>query len=531
MSELEPLMMTIDFGTQSVRAALFDPHGQVVALEKKKYEPAYFSAQPNYAEQNPDYYYACLCECTKKLVTQEKLMARVKGVTLTCFRDSAVLLDKDQKVIRPMILWLDQRTAECSKPLPLSARAIFRLIGKSDTIEFNRKRSISNWLIENEPENWAKVDKYLPVSTYFIYRLTGQMKDSSSNMAGHYPIDFKHRRWYSHPEKNLTGQIFCLTEKMLPTIVPEGSLIGEIDAKASAETGLPVGLKMFACGSDKSCETLGLGVIDDKTAAISYGTASTVEVTRDRYTESEPFLPGYPSCIPHYFNMDIQIYRGYWMINWFLKEFGGHDVKDMIASDPSAEEFNDKLSTVKPGCDGLVLQPYWGPGLARPLAKGAIIGWSDSITREHLYRAIIEGIAYALREGLEHFEKKTHHRINAIRVSGGGSQSQEICQITANIMNRPVTRVQTFETSSLGAAIAGFLAIGYYSKASEAIGQMVQVQDTFQPEPTIVKEYEYLYNNVYAKMYPSLKGIYRNIKLFNKHQEKIDRKRPIPRSK
>jgi len=521
----------MDFGTQSVRAAIFDKDGNAVALEKEKYDPPYFSALPNYAEQDPYHYYKCLCKCTNRLARKNgELLENVKGITLTCFRDSAVALDKDMNVIRPMILWLDQRTGECRNPLPLLSRAAFRLVGMTDTINFNRKRSVSNWLIENEPENWAKVHKYVHVSTYFIHLLTGELKDSASNQAGHYPIDFAHRKWYRKPESHLTGQAFSLKSGMLSTIVPEGSAIGGLTRKAAQETGLPEGMLMYACGSDKSCETLGLGVIDDRTAAISYGTASTVETTRTRYTESEPFLPGYPSCIPGYFNMDIQIYRGYWMINWFLKEFGGKQVSDIMISDISAEEYNKRLQDVPAGSDGLVLQPYWGPGLSRPLAKGAIIGFSDSITLEHFYRAIIEGIAYALREGLEHFEEKIRHRIPALRISGGGSQADQICQITSDIFNRPVTRVQTFETSSLGAAIAGFLAIGAYRSPEDAIARMVHVKDTFTPNREDAAKYDYLYHNAYRKMYPALKGIYKNIKDFNQEQEKEHRRKRILRT-
>ncbi len=512
-----PYILTMDFGTQSVRVGIFDKNGEVIAMEKEKYEPAYFSTKPTFAEQDPNYYFECLCKCTQRLVKNNpSAVASLKGITLTCFRDSAVLLDKDRKVIRPMILWLDQRMAECKEKLPLSSRAIFRLVGKTDTIVFNRRRSVANWIKENEPENYAKIDKFLPVSTYFIYLLTGEMKDSSSNMAGHYPIDFKHRRWYKDVERHFQGQVFGIKNGWLNEIVPEGSLIGGISKEASKKTGLPEGLPMYACGSDKSCETLGLGVIDDECAAISYGTASTVETTRKRYTESEPFLPGYPSAIPSYYNMDIQIYRGYWMINWFLKEFGGVEIEDMISTDSLTSKFNDNLNQVPPGCDGLILQPYWGPGLARPLAKGAIVGFSDAITSEHVYRAIIEGIAYALREGLEHFEKKIHHKIPAIRISGGGSQSDEICQITADILGKPVSRVQTFETSSLGAALAGFLAIGEYKSPQEAVKNMVRVSKTFEPNKENKERYDYLFEHCYEKMYPSLKDIYFSIKKYGK---------------
>ncbi len=514
-------VLTIDFGTQSVRVAIFDKFGNELAMEKEKYNPPYFSTKPNFAEQDPESYYESLCRCSKKLAQKNPdLLKTVVAASLTTFRDSAVLLDKNRNVIRPMILWLDQRNAECKKKLPLLHRAAFKLVGMSDTITLNRKRSVSNWLIENEPENWDKVDKYINISTYFIYRLTGELKDSASDFAGHYPIDFKKKKWYKNPTKHMKGQIFSIEKRMLAEIVPEGSLIGEITLKAHEETSLPVGLKLYACGSDKSCETLGLGVLNDEVAAISYGTASTVETTRKRYTESETFLPGYASCIPGYYNMDVQIYRGYWMINWFLKEFGGKQVDDIVISEVSADDFNKKLKDVPPGSDGLVLQPYWGPGLARPLAKGAIIGFSDAITQEHFYRAIIEGIAYALREGLEHFEHKIHHSIKEIRISGGGSQSDEICQITADIMGKPVSRVQTFETSSLGAAMATFLAIGEFPSPDEAVSSMVRPGKMFLPDKSTHKIYDYLFEHAYKKMYPNLKGIYKDIKKFNQYQEK-----------
>jgi len=514
-------ILTIDFGTQSVRVSIFDKTGNALAMEKEKYDPPYFSTLPNYAEQDPNVYFESFCRAAKRLCSKNpRLLPSIKGACLTCFRDSAVLLDENMEVVRPTILWLDQRMAEAKEPLPLFSRLAFRLVGMTNTINFNRRRSVANWIRENEPENWEKVAKFVPISTYFTWRLTGQLKDSSSNCVGHYPIDFKKKEWYANPEKHLKGQIFGIPKRMLPEIVPEGQVLGAITSEISLETGLPLGLPLYASGSDKSCETLGLGVINDKVAAISYGTASTVETTTSKYVESERFLPGYPSCVPGYYNMDIQIYRGYWMINWFLKEFGGQKIDDIITADASTEEFDEKLSTVEPGCDGLVLQPYWGPGLSRPLAKGAIIGFSDSITCEHFYRAIIEGIAYALREGLEHFEHKLHHKINALRISGGGSQSDQICQITADIFGRPVTRVQTSETSSLGAAISGFVAVKEYESVEAAIEGMVRPSQTFIPDSKAHEKYDFLYEKAYLKMFPRLKGIYADIKEFSHRKEK-----------
>ena len=516
----DALFLTIDFGTQSVRVGLFDKKGHQVAIEKEEYQPPYFSKMPNYAEQNVDTYLEYLSKASHRLMKNHKeKIPLIVGTTLSCFRDTAVLLDKEKKPLRPCILWLDQRMAENSKPLPFFSRLAFSLVGMTDTANFNRARCVANWIRENEPDIWKKVDKYVGISTYFIYSLTGNLVDSASALAGHYPIDMKKQRWYKNPMHHLKGQIFGIEEYMLPKLVPSGTMVGKITKDAAIKFGFPEGLPLYMAGSDKSCETLGLGVIDDTNAAVSYGTASTIETTRDSYAVSEPFLPGYPSCVPGYYNMDIQVYRGYWMINWFLNEFGGRKLGPNLEG-PSAVDFDKKLPLVPPGSDGLVLQPYWGPPLSRPLAKGAIIGFSDSITQEHFYRAIVEGIGYALREGLEKFERKLHHRIPALRVSGGGSRSDEICQITADIFGKPVTRVQTYESSSLGAAIAGFLAAGEFQNLKEAVSSMVETRETFYPNEEIHEKYNFLYENVYLKLYPRLKSIYREIKNFNFREEK-----------
>ena len=518
----EPLILTIDFGTQSVRAGLFNKKGETVDIVKMPYEPPYVSPVPGYAEQDPYYYFNRLCDATNELVKRNKdKMEDVLGITMACFRDSVVAVDKDNKPLRPMILWLDERRAEGRFKLPLSSRILFKLIGMAPTIEHNMKRSMAQWIRENEPEIWEKTDKFMMISTFINFMLIGEFVDSPSCQAGHLPIDFKKRAWYKS-DKHLKGQMFGVPGRMLCKLVQAGEVLGVISEEASKKTGLPEGMKVFAPGSDKSAETLGLGCVDDRTAAISYGTASTVEVSIEKYRDAEPFLPSYPAITKGIYNMDVQVYRGYWMLNWFNKEFGQtKQLEADLLKKLSIEELNAEMMKINPGCDGLVLQPYWGAGLRRPLARGAIIGFTDVHTNIHMYRAIVEGIAYCLREGLELFERKRlHHRITSIRIAGGGSQSDAVCQITSDIFGLPVSRIQTYECSSLGAAMAGFIAAGEFKNQKEAAEAMSHVSRTFIPNKENHKKYDYLFKNVYMKMFPRLKGIYKNISLYSKAELK-----------
>lgn len=513
----EPLILTIDFGTQSVRTGLVNKKGEILALERVKYAPAYRSPIPGYAEQDPEFYFESLCTCTNKLVKDNKdLMSDILGISMCFFRDSVVCCDKEGKPLRPAILWLDERRAEGKEKLPAFSRAIFKLVGMGPTIELNRKRSMGVWLKENEPEIWEKTEHFMMISTYVTYKLLGSFVDSVCSQAGHLPIDFKNGHWYKS-DKHLKGQVFGVPNKKLCKLYKAGEVMGTITEEAAKATGLPIGMKMYAGGSDKSAETLGLGVVNDKTAAISYGTACSVEVPVKTYRDAEPFLPSYPDIVSGY-DMDVQVYRGYWMLNWFIKEFGseGPTVEDIVIDRNLIQQFNDEMAKIAPGSDGLVLQPYWGPGLRRPLAKGAIIGFSDVHTKIHMYRAIIEGIGYCLKEGLELFEeKRLHHKVEKLRISGGGSQSDVICQITADIFNKPVSRIQSFECSTLGCAMSAFIAAGEFKSKEEAAEAMVHQSVEFVPNPANVEKYKYLYEHAYIKMYPKLKGIYKDIKQFD----------------
>ena len=510
-----PLALTIDFGTQSLRASLIDKKGNIVAIVKHKYDPVYHSPQKGYAEQDADFYWECCISALKELAKnhQDKLDSII-GATVTTFRDSAVLLDANYKPIRSVILWLDQRMAKAKERIPTLHAIAFKLVGMENTITLNRKRTMAHWIKENQPQVWLKTKKYVNVSTYFIYKLTGRLADSPSGVTGHYPINFKQRQWYK--EGALKGRIFGIPNRMLCELVNPCDLIGTIKDDVADATGLPRGIKLYASGSDKGCETLGLGALSRDVAAISYGTASTVEVSNKKYHEPETYLPAYGAVVPGWYNMEVQIYRGYWMIGWFTKEFAQKEALQAEIQSTAVEELlNHNLYTVPPGSDGLVLQPYWGPGLKRPLAKGAIVGFSDIHTREHMYRAIIEGIAYALREGLEGIEKSQRHKVKEIRISGGGSQNDAICQITADVFGLPVSRVQSIEATSLGAATSIFYACGEFKTIEEGMESMCHIKDTFTPDHLANQQYQYLYKKVYLKMFPQLNDVYKDLKRYD----------------
>jgi sugar (pentulose or hexulose) kinase len=223
-------------------------------------------------------------------------------------------------------------------------------------------------------------------------------------------------------------------------------------------------------------------------------------------------MPAYPASIRRSFNPEVEIFRGYWMVSWFKKEFAAREaVEAGQRGVPPEVVLNEHLEDVPPGSQGLMLQPYWGPGLKMPEAKGSMIGFGDVHTRSHIYRAIIEGIGYALLEGVERIEHKSGQKVNRVMVSGGGSQSDVICQITADLFNRPVVRSETYETSGLGAAINGFVGIGVYATHEEAAQHMVHPGSTFLPRPEAARVYHELYARVYKRIYPALQPLYREI--------------------
>ena len=506
-----PLILTFDVGTQSIRALLVDKSGNIVAKEQVKM-PEPTASKPGFAEHQPKTIINAFNMASKKLhENYKKLTPNIIGVTVTTIRNTFVCVDKDGKPLRNIIMWMDQRETHGLPPLNFVNRIGFSLVGMTQALNVQRSITKANWIQKYEPKIWDKTYKYTTITAFITHHLSGSFKDSVANIVGHVPLDYKNRKWYSKGAP--LAEVFNISKDRRPELVEPGTIIGNITPKASKATGIKTGLPLIASGSDKGCETLGTGVLNNNMASLSFGTAATVQTSTKKYIEPLKFMPAYPAVVSGYYNSEVQIYSGYWLISWFKKEFAENEVRIAEKLKVSPEQvLNKVLKDIPPGSENLVLQPYWSPLLKIPEAKGSIIGFSRHHTRAHIYKAIIEGIGFALLEGLRGIEKNGKLKIEALTVSGGGSQSDEICQITADMFGIPVKRIQTYESCGLGSAMIGFVALKVYPDYQTAIKKMVRYTSVFKPNMKNHEIYSKLYHGVYTKIYQALKPIYQEIK-------------------
>ncbi len=506
-------VLAIDVGTQSVRAMIFDPAGNLLARAKVPIEP-YVPGPPGVCEQDPELYWRSIAEaCHRLWALPEARRDALAGVALTTQRGTVVVTDEHGDPLRPAMVWLDERRAEGLPRIGGRWGLAIRAVGATGTVASVMADAEANVLARTEPETWARVRRYLLLSGFLAHRLTGRFVDSLAAQVGYLPFDYKAMNWAK--PGHWKWQAVPLRSEWLPDLVPPGQPLGDISDAAAAATGIPAGLPLIAAAGDKACEVLGSGALKPHIGAISLGTTATFNTTHRRYVEVIRIVPPYPAAIPGAYSLEVQVYRGYWMIEWFKREFGAAEVARAREEGVETEAlFDDLVAATPPGSMGLVLQPYWSPGvrIPGPEAKGAVIGWGDVHTRAHLYRAILEGLAYALREGMERTVKRTKVPVTELRVSGGGSQSPAAVQLTADVFGLPASRPHTYETSGLGAAIDAAVGLGLHPSFEAAVAAMTRMAETRDPDPVSHALYDDLYRSVYLPLYERLQPLYEEIR-------------------
>ncbi|GAB2864706.1 FGGY-family carbohydrate kinase [Pseudoduganella ginsengisoli] len=507
-----PYLLSIDNGTQSVRALLFDLAGNLIAKTQVHLQ-AYYSDYPGWAEHDADgYWRAAGVACQRLWAAHPETRAHVKGVAVTTQRGTVINVGKDGKPLRPAITWLDQRRTDDVPPIGPLWKAAFKLAGVEGTINYFRREAELNWIKAHQPEIWNATHKVLLLSGYLNFKLSGRMADSTGSQVAYMPFDYKRHQWAG--ARDWKWQALAVRPDMLPELVKPGTVIGAVTAEAALATGIMEGTPLVAAAADKACEVIGAGCLEPHVGCLSYGTTATINTTNTKYIEVTPFIPPYPAAIPGAYSTEVQIFRGFWMVNWFKEQFGDREqAVSMETGEPPEALFDRLVNAVPPGSMGLMLQPYWSPGIKvpGPEAKGAMIGFGDVHTRAHMYRAILEGLAYALREGKERIEKRGGVPITELRIAGGGSQSDAAMQLSADIFGLPAARAHVYETSGLGAAIAVAAGLGLHADFGTAIRAMTRKGRVFLPNPDASRIYEQLYQRVYLKMYKRLQPMYAEI--------------------
>lgn len=506
-------LLALDVGTQSARAIVFDEHGRLLARQQVAIEP-YVSPQPGWAEQDPEIYWNALTQaCCGLWAGHDVKPDDIAGLALTTQRATMICLDAEGRVLRPATVWLDQR--RCSAPPDLGPmwRSLFAIAGASSLVAHLQAEAKANWFAQHQPELWKQTAKYLFLSGFLVHRLVGEYVDSTGSQVGYVPFDYKRLDWAA--PSDFKWRAVAVRRDQLPRLVPPGAVLGGLAPKAAEALGLPAGLKLIAAAADKACEVLGCGALEPDVAQLSFGTTATVNTTQPRYVEVQRMLPAYPAAMPSAWNTEIQIYRGFWMVSWFKREFAYREVALARERGVAVESLFDELVREVPaGSMGLTLQPYWSPGVRDPgpEAKGSIIGFGDVHTRSHVYRAILEGLVYGLRAGAEQIERKTGRKIGRVVVGGGGSQSDAAMQITADVFGIAAERPEVYETSALGAAMNLAVSLGLHVDYPAAVRAMTRTGRRFEVDMTAHRTYDGLYREVYREIYPSLRPLYRRIR-------------------
>jgi xylulokinase len=457
---MTPYLLAIDNGSQSTKVTIFDSRGHAVASARRALKP-YDTAVPGRAIHPGDDIWDSIRDACRAAMAQFSAdPSDIAAVGLCTIRFCRALLAADGSLAEPVLSWMDQRV---SRPY--------------------------------EPAN--PLTRYVTTSSgYITHRLTGQFTDAAANYQGVWPIDQDTATWSSDPAAyTSTG----MARDMLFDLVPPGGRLGEVTSAAAQATGIPVGLPVYATANDKAVEALGSGLAEDGTVLLSLGTyiaamtiGSSCRSAHDSYWANFAARPG------KYLYESTGIRRGMWMVSWYRTILQGCRGEEPTAGMARLEDaLNEEASQLAPGSNGLLTLPDWlAPGHAT-WRRGALLGFDGSQGRAHIYRSILEGIALTMANNTAAMEHALGRRLSPVLVSGGGSRSDLMMQIVADVFDRPTRRPAVTDAAGLGAAICAAVGHGIYPDWDHATAAMVTVGGQFAPRAPAARAYQKI-NKIYA---------------------------------
>lgn len=501
------IVIGVDIGTSGTKAVALDSGGALLASALVEY-PLH-SPKPGWAEQDPADWRRGAFEALRKLAANPKVdAARIKAVGLTGQMHGSVFLDDRNEVIRPALLWCDQRTApQCD--------AITAKVGESRLIEMVSNPALTGftapkilWLRENEPGHYDRVRKVLLPKDYIRLLLTGEFATDVADASGTLLFDVKNRRWH--------GELLSLLgidPAFLPQSFEGPEVTGRITKEAAEATGLPAGIPVVAGGGDQAAGAVGCGIVQTGAISAAIGTSGVVfafadNVSMDPQGRVHTFCHSVPG---KWHTMGVVLSAG-GSLRWFRDELCAEEKKRAAASGRDAYEYIAEAAAQTPvGAEGLTFLPYLTGERSPhkdPHARGAFIGLSLRHGKGHMARAILEGVAFAMRDSLEIF-REMNIPIGEVRASGGGARSALWRQIQADVYNAPLATLNVEEGPAYGAAILAMTAAGEYASVQEACAAIVRTVDTTAPDPARAKAYDAWfrhYQDSYRALAPGFKA-------------------------
>ncbi|MFN2531690.1 MAG: xylulokinase [Pyrinomonadaceae bacterium] len=488
----------IDVGTGGTRAVVVDREGRVIASATAEHIP-FASTHTGWAEQNPEDWWLA----TIKVIRE--VLAKLSGDEIVSIGFSGqmhglVLLDQSAQVLRPAIIWCDQRTdAQC--------KSLTETIGAEQLIELTCNPALTGftlpkmlWVRQWEPELWQKVRSALLPKDYVRLRLSGDRATDVADASGTLLFDVKARKWSS--EMLATADI---DERLLARVYESPDVTGSISKAGAEATGLRAGTPVVAGAGDQAAGAVGMGIIRPGTASVTIGTSGVVFASTDKpKLDLKGRVHTLCHAIPNRWHV-MGVTQGAGLsLRWFRDQFGVMDRNDSANYDLLTKE----AASVSPGSDGLIWTPYLmgerTPHLD-PFARAALVGLTASHTRAHIVRAVLEGVAFSLRDAFE-ILNEMGVQVEEIRLGGGGARSNLWRQIQADVYRQPVKMIAAEEGAALGAALLAGVGVGIWPSVDAACDAVVRIDERIEPNAESMRILARNYDR-FKQIYPALKTL------------------------
>lgn len=489
----------VDLGTSSVKLLLMDEVGKTLGSVTKEYDVYY--PKVGWAEQKPEEWWQATYSGIKELISLKGINNKdIKGLSFSGQMHGLVLLDKNDEVIRPALLWCDQRTEEQCDYLNsvIGRERLSKYTGNKALTGFTAPKVL--WVKENEPENFERINKVLLPKDYISFKLTGKYSSDVSDASGTLFFDVENRCW----SKEMI-EILSMKEEWLPRVYESSEIVGSVSKEAAALTGLSEETKVIAGAGDQAAGAVGTGIVDVGVLSVALGTSGVVFASCDDYqVDDENRLHSFCHASGKYHQMGVMLSAAQ-SLKWWVEEVNKGKGKDFDLMLEEAE--NSKV-----GSNGIVFLPYL-MGERTPHsdsnARGVFFGLNVTSNKGDMTRSILEGVAFGLRDSLEVI-KDMHIELKEVRVSGGGARSALWRSIIADVFNLPVALINAQDGPAYGAAILAAVGCCVYSSVEEACRELVEVKEVIKPNEENSKKYDEVYK-VFTKLYPSVKDNFKEL--------------------